>query len=191
MATRVFADDELERLRGFPEINKEELIRFFTLTPADVGFIDPGRGRSPKDRIGLAVQLCTLPWLGFVPDDVASAPPAAVARLSDRLEMHPIRLGAPPSGSWGRTTPPRNDQSDRYGHRTVQADRRALGCEGTRRPVTDRGQEPPARTGRKQGTRATSASKTVRDARSDRQWVQDSLLLTDEERFFHSRVARP
>jgi Domain of unknown function (DUF4158) len=27
VATRVFADDELERLRGFPEINKEELIR--------------------------------------------------------------------------------------------------------------------------------------------------------------------
>lgn len=87
VATRVFADDELARLRGFPEISKEELIRFFTLTPADVGFIDPGRGRSPKDRIGLAVQLCTLPWLGFVPDDVASAPPAAVARLSERLQI--------------------------------------------------------------------------------------------------------
>ncbi|MFC5203117.1 DUF4158 domain-containing protein [Streptomyces kaempferi] len=87
MATRVFADDELERLRGFPEINREELIRFFTLTPADVGFIDPGRGRSPKDRIGLAIQLCTLPWLGFVPADVASAPPAAVARLSERLQI--------------------------------------------------------------------------------------------------------
>ncbi|MDQ0938489.1 hypothetical protein [Streptomyces sp. V1I1] len=33
MATRVFSDDELARLRGFSEINKEELIRFFTLTP--------------------------------------------------------------------------------------------------------------------------------------------------------------
>ncbi|MFC5958455.1 DUF4158 domain-containing protein [Streptomyces pratens] len=87
MATRVFSDNELELLRGFPEINREELIRFFTLTPADVGFIDPGRGRSPKDRLGLAVQLCTLPWLGFVPDDVASAPPAAVDRLAERLEI--------------------------------------------------------------------------------------------------------
>ncbi|SFT29839.1 DUF4158 domain-containing protein [Streptomyces sp. ok210] len=77
MPTCVFADDELERLRGFPDINREELIRFFTLTPVDVGFIDPGRGCSPKDRIGLAVQLCTLPWLGFVPDDVASAPTTA------------------------------------------------------------------------------------------------------------------
>ncbi|GAA2279372.1 hypothetical protein GCM10010430_76700 [Kitasatospora cystarginea] len=87
VATRVFGDDELERLRGFPEINKEELIRFFTLTPADVGFIDPGRGRSPKDRLGLAVQLRTLPWLGFVPDRVASAPVAAVPRLSEQLRI--------------------------------------------------------------------------------------------------------
>lgn len=50
------SDDELDQLRGFPEINKEELILFFTPTPADVGFIGPGRGGSPKDRLGLAVQ---------------------------------------------------------------------------------------------------------------------------------------
>ncbi len=87
VANHVFAGDELKRLRGYPEINEEELIRFFTLRPADVGFIDPGLGRSPKDRLGLAVQLCTLPWLGFVPDDVASAPPAAVARLSEHFQI--------------------------------------------------------------------------------------------------------
>jgi hypothetical protein len=45
MTIRVFSDKDLERLRSFPEINREELIRFFTLTPADVEFIDPGRGR--------------------------------------------------------------------------------------------------------------------------------------------------
>jgi hypothetical protein len=28
--------------------------------------------------LGVAVQLCILPWLGFVPDDVAAAPPVAV-----------------------------------------------------------------------------------------------------------------
>lgn len=28
MATRVFADEEMERLRGFPEISREELFRF-------------------------------------------------------------------------------------------------------------------------------------------------------------------
>jgi hypothetical protein len=33
----------------------------------------------------LAVALCTLPWLGFVPDKVSTAPPVAVARLADQL----------------------------------------------------------------------------------------------------------
>lgn len=68
MATRVFADEELQRLRGFPEISREELIRYFTLTPADAAFV-ARRGRGPAVRLGLAVSLCTLPWLGCVPDN--------------------------------------------------------------------------------------------------------------------------
>lgn len=48
MATRVFSDEELARLRGFPEITAEELIRFFTLTAADVEFVDPGRVARPR-----------------------------------------------------------------------------------------------------------------------------------------------
>ncbi|MEV0313661.1 DUF4158 domain-containing protein [Nonomuraea fuscirosea] len=83
----MFTDEEIARLRSFPKISREELIRFFTLTAADVEFIDPGRGRGPADRLGLAVQLCVLPWLGFVPADVPSAPSAAVARLSERLRI--------------------------------------------------------------------------------------------------------
>jgi hypothetical protein len=51
---------------------------------ADSAVIDPGRRRGPADRLGLAVTVCTPPWLGFVPDDVASAPPAAVARLAEQ-----------------------------------------------------------------------------------------------------------
>ena len=31
--------------------------------------------------------MCALPWLGFVPDEVRSAPAAAVARLSARLQI--------------------------------------------------------------------------------------------------------
>lgn len=34
-----------------------------------------------------AVQLCSLPWLGFVPDEMAGVPAPAVARLSARLEI--------------------------------------------------------------------------------------------------------
>jgi TnpA family transposase len=91
VATQVFADEELERLREYPEIGRDELFRFFTLTPADVAFVDPGRGRGPADRLGLAVTLCSLPWLGFMPD-VTSAPRAAVARLGEQLKIDPVEL---------------------------------------------------------------------------------------------------
>jgi TnpA family transposase len=87
MATRVFSGEELAQLNGFPEITRDELVRFFTLTSADRAFVDPGRGRSARDRLGLSVQLCTLPWLGFVPDDVTAAPLAAVTRLAEQLHL--------------------------------------------------------------------------------------------------------
>src|SRR2546423_5154709 len=84
MATRdVFSEEELARLRGFPEAGRAELIRYFTLAAADEAFVRKFRGQG--NVLGAAVQLCTLPWLGFVPDDIAAAPLAAVARLSERL----------------------------------------------------------------------------------------------------------
>jgi IS605 OrfB family transposase len=95
---------------------------------------------------------------------------AASIAIGRRAQGHPIRR---------RTAPPRAHQRDVHGHRTVQARPKAPGCEETRRPVTDRAHDAVSRTGNHHRTRATSASKTVRDARSDRQWVQDSLLLTD------------
>jgi TnpA family transposase len=79
----VFSAEELARLRGFPEINRAELIRYFTLTGADEAFVR--QFRTGRNVLGVAVQLCTLPWLGFVPDEVALAPDAVVGRLSQRL----------------------------------------------------------------------------------------------------------
>jgi len=107
----VFTDEELEGLRRFPEIGREDLFRFFTLAPADVAFVDPGRGRGPADRLGLAVAVCTLPWLGFVPDEVASAPQAAVVRLAEQLHVDPARSArtgvgrrpAPSISGWRRS----------------------------------------------------------------------------------------
>lgn len=40
MAVEVVMDEELEGLRGFPEIGREDLFRFFRLTSADLAFID-------------------------------------------------------------------------------------------------------------------------------------------------------
>ncbi|GAA2651490.1 hypothetical protein GCM10010425_75870 [Streptomyces spororaveus] len=59
MATRVFSDEELEGLRSFPAIGKDELIRYFTLAPADVAFLR--KFLRPQTVLGAAVQLCTLP----------------------------------------------------------------------------------------------------------------------------------
>ncbi|MET8535082.1 IS200/IS605 family accessory protein TnpB-related protein [Streptomyces sp. NPDC005065] len=95
---------------------------------------------------------------------------AASVAIGRRALGHPIRR---------RTAPPPQHQSDATGHRTVQADRGTRGREETRPPVTELAHDARRRTGHEKGTRATSTSKTVRDARSAGQWVQDSLLLTD------------
>ncbi|MGB7982091.1 MAG: hypothetical protein WCF36_15020, partial [Candidatus Nanopelagicales bacterium] len=51
----------------------------------------PGVSAHSVNSVGVD-QLCTLPWLGFVPVDVASAPPVAVARLAARLGVDPVVL---------------------------------------------------------------------------------------------------
>ncbi len=67
MSEKMFSWEQYEQLRSFPEISRDELFRYFTLTPADAAFVDPGAGRGPGDRLGMAVQLATLPWLGLCP----------------------------------------------------------------------------------------------------------------------------
>ncbi|MFC4010978.1 hypothetical protein ACFOY2_27375 [Nonomuraea purpurea] len=100
---------------------------------------------------------------------------AASIAIARRALGHPIRR---------RTAPPRDDQSDRRGHRTAQAGPGDRGCEETRRPVTERAHDARPRAGNPQGTRATSAPKTVRDARSARD-VESTTHPLDliEERF--------
>ncbi|MCX5232968.1 transposase [Streptomyces sp. NBC_00233] len=93
---------------------------------------------------------------------------AASIAIGRRALGHPIRR---------RTAPPHDDQSDRRGHRTVQAGPETRGREETRPRIPGprtRSVPPDA-----ERTRATRTSKTVRDVRSEQEWVQDSLLLTD------------
>jgi hypothetical protein len=42
---RLFSDDQMAQLRLYPGIGTDELIRFFTLAPADVAFVDDPRRR--------------------------------------------------------------------------------------------------------------------------------------------------
>jgi hypothetical protein len=99
----MFSAEQLEQLRSFPDIGRDDLIRYFTLTPADVAFVDPGRSRRLADRLGLAVQLATWSWLGFVPDETSAAM-VAVARLSERLGLDPAVLEG-----YGRRSHTRSD----------------------------------------------------------------------------------
>ncbi|WP_398863406.1 hypothetical protein [Streptomyces sp. C11-1] len=93
---------------------------------------------------------------------------AAGVAIGRRALGHPIRR---------RTAPPPQHQSDAAGHRTVQTGPGARGREETRPPVTERAHDARRRIG-EQRTRETSASNTVRDARSSRSWHQMSLLDT-------------
>jgi IS605 OrfB family transposase len=94
---------------------------------------------------------------------------AASIAIGRRALGHPVRR---------RTAPPHHDQSDRRGHRTVQARPGVRGREGTRPPVTERAHDARRRTGEHRMRATSRIPNTVRDIRSDQAWVQDSLLIT-------------
>jgi Tn3 transposase DDE domain len=64
VATRLSSDDQLEQPQSFPGIGKDDLIRFFTLAPADVAFVDPGRGRGPATVSAFRSSSARCPGLG-------------------------------------------------------------------------------------------------------------------------------
>jgi TnpA family transposase len=78
----VFSAEELARLRGFPEINRAELIRYFTLTGADEAFVR--QFRTVRNVLGVAVQLCA-EWY-FRPETLEAAN-AAVVNHHHRLPL--------------------------------------------------------------------------------------------------------
>ena len=64
MPTSIFSETELARLASFPEeIPGDDLIRAFTLTGADRDLV--AIPRRAANRLGLALQLCALRYLGF------------------------------------------------------------------------------------------------------------------------------
>src|SRR4029450_6227926 len=68
----------------------EDLVIFFTLSERDLERMP--RHSAPHNRLGYALQLCALRFMGFVPDDLSSAPPEAVAFVAQQLGVKPNML---------------------------------------------------------------------------------------------------
>lgn len=86
MPVRFLSEAELARLSSWPdEIAEDDLVTYFTLTSDDLDWL--GSTVRSENRVGAAVQLCALPWLGWIPDELSACPPAAVRLLADQLQL--------------------------------------------------------------------------------------------------------
>ncbi len=87
------SEAERGRLTSFPEyIPEVDLIAFFTLISADQQLIRKRSGAS--NRLGMALQLCALRYMGFIPENLNAAPASALKFLAHQLGIEEISLGA-------------------------------------------------------------------------------------------------
>jgi hypothetical protein len=85
------SDAGRERLDGFPaQVLPGDIETYFTLSRADRGQVP--RTASPADRLGFALQLGTLRFPGFCPDDLGTAPEAVVIFVARQLGVAPSEL---------------------------------------------------------------------------------------------------
>ena len=88
MASDVLSDDELEQLSSWPpEVARSDLAAYFTLSLDDLRWLRSHRGA--MERVGLAVQIGGLGFLGFVPADLAGVPPEVVQFVAKQVGAAP------------------------------------------------------------------------------------------------------
>ena len=117
---------ERRRLERFPDrIAIEDLRACFALSDRDRVVIFEQRG--PENRLGLAVSLCALRFLGFVPDDVASIPDEALAFVASQVDAAPHELLAYRAGADTQRSP------------AARAIAPRVAAHGRRRPCAARG----------------------------------------------------
>ena len=82
---------ERDRLDHFPTpIPDEDLRAFFLLSEADLHVIH--QQREAHTRLGFALQLCALRYLGFAPDDLHTTPEEVVLYVARQLAVPPAAL---------------------------------------------------------------------------------------------------
>jgi Domain of unknown function (DUF4158) len=94
---------ERDRLNHFPTpIPDEDLRAFFLLSEADQHVIN--HQREAHTRLGFALQLCALRYLGVAPDDLSTTPEEAVLYVARQLDVPAAALHAYGQRAKTRTT---------------------------------------------------------------------------------------
>lgn len=77
---------ERERLNKFPEeISSADIFAFFRLSECDIAQL-PMKSKN-YNRLGFALQLCTLRYLGFCPDDLMTAPLSVISYVANQIDV--------------------------------------------------------------------------------------------------------
>jgi len=117
---------ETSRFTDYPaEISEIDLIPFFTLTDGDRKLIT--KLHHNPNRLGFALQLCTLRYLGFVPNDLQRAPAPVIKFLARQLDVSPDAID-----SYGERAQTRTNHlteiEERLGfHKTSAAEKKEIG----------------------------------------------------------------
>lgn len=93
MPVQFLSEADHARLNKFPsEISSEDLTAYFLLSEDDFKSLKPLRGDG--NRLGFALQLCCLRYLGFYPEDLSSLPDDVVTFVARQLAIDKDVLGA-------------------------------------------------------------------------------------------------
>jgi TnpA family transposase len=88
MGGKWLIDADRDRLSGWPEtILERELIDSFTLTEPDLQLIS--ERRRDANRLGFAIRLCALRFLGFSPRPQSPVPEEVIGFLASQLGVPP------------------------------------------------------------------------------------------------------
>lgn len=114
MAVRVLSAAERTQMSSWPgEIAHSDLVAYFTLTVDDLRWLRSLRATA-QVRLALAVQRCSLGFLGYLPSDMSSTPPEVIERLAGQLAVPGRTLQRYPAGLAERT----RRETRRKGHRS-------------------------------------------------------------------------
>jgi Domain of unknown function (DUF4158) len=88
MSSSFLSAAERDRWQRFPEtIPQDDLAVYFFLSDDDTREVN--RQREPFNRLGYALQLCALRYLGFVPTDFTATPEVVVTFVAEQLGIAP------------------------------------------------------------------------------------------------------